>query len=179
MVKKESKHVGIRIPDSSVWTSFINHVEQKHGKTYGVAGLELQNALKFYLDHPEGANINEMKKKHFEDLQIMEDKINELEINQKSESKQFNQKLDDKKKQHDKLSEQHDRILNQYDKLRNKLDHLQERFNKSQDEVNLLQREIGHLRVAMTKVHGMSLFDRLLNRLPEEIKEIEAPKKEN
>jgi chromosome segregation ATPase len=197
MVEKQGKHVGARIPDPSVWEYFLSHVQEKHGKIYGVTGLELQNALKFYLKNPEGTDIHTLQSKiddlerdHANTVDKLNQKMEEIDklnndakkmqnikielINEiksiKEENKRFKKyrsKLDDKTGKYDKL-------LNQYDKLRNKLDHLQERFNKSQDEVNSLQRETSQLKIVMTKVQGMSLFDRLFNRLPEEIKEIET-----
>ena len=61
----------------------------------------------------------------------------------------------------------YERLLNEHDKLRNSKDHLQERFNKSQDEVIQLQKMINRLT-------NLTLFDRLFNRIPEDIKELNA-----
>lgn len=75
----------------------------------------------------------------------------------------------------EKLEETQDKyytLLNDHDKLRNSKDHLQERFNKSQEEVIKLERELNSYRIAMTKVQALSFMDRLLNRLPEEIKQL-------
>ena len=72
------------------------------------------------------------------------------------------------------LQEKNDQLQNQHDKLRNKHDHLQERFNKSQNELNLLERENSDLRVVVAKVGKMSLWERVLNRLPGEVKELKG-----
>ena len=143
MSEKRSKQIGARIPDSQVWDSFLGYVKNKHGKVYGVAGIELQNALLNYLKNPEILNTKEFEKK----IEKLQEKLN-------------------KKKE-------------EYNKIRNNYDHIQARFNKSQSELNILERENSQLRVAVAKVQKMSLFERLMNRLPDEIKELEVGKDEN
>jgi predicted RNase H-like nuclease (RuvC/YqgF family) len=147
-LKKEtqSKQIGVHIPDSKVWDSFLEYIKSKHGKIYGVAGIELQNALIKYLENPETVDVAELTEKYEKELKNLRTRL-------KEES-------------------------NSYNKLRNKHDHLQERFIKSQAELNVLEREVSWLRVAVAKVQKMSLFERLLNRLPDEIKELEEGKDE-
>ena len=143
----QSKQIGVHIPDSRIWDSFLEYVKSKHGKVYGVAGIELQNALIKYLENPETIDVTELVKKYEKELNDLRDKLEEKS--------------------------------NNYNKLRNKHDHLQERFIKSQAELNVLEREVSWLRVAVAKVQKMSLFERLMNRLPDEIKELEVGKDEN
>jgi hypothetical protein len=60
--------------------------------------------------------------------------------------------------------------------LRNKFDHLQARFNKCQEEQNKLEREISYVRLLMLQMKKRSLFERVLNRIPEGLKELEEGK---
>jgi hypothetical protein len=64
----------------------------------------------------------------------------------------------------------------QLDVLRNRFDHLQARFNKCQEEQNKLERELSYLRLLMLKIKKRNLFERVLNRLPEALKELEEGK---
>jgi chromosome segregation ATPase len=61
-----------------------------------------------------------------------------------------------------------------YDKLRNRFDHLQARFNKCQGDLNVLEREVSVLRVVLAKVEKLSLWERVLNRLPVEVKQLSS-----
>jgi peptidoglycan hydrolase CwlO-like protein len=65
------------------------------------------------------------------------------------------------------------KLTNQLDVLRNRFDHLQARFNKCQEEENKLEREISYLRLLMMEIKKRSIFERVLNRLPEGLKELE------
>lgn len=65
-------------------------------------------------------------------------------------------------------------ILNDMDRLRASKDHLQERYNKSQDEVIQLEKELSKFRIAITKVQSLSFMDRIFNRLPDDVKELNA-----
>ena len=67
-------------------------------------------------------------------------------------------------------------------KIKNKREHAQERLNKTQDELNDTLKRLEKYSFAIGQVQSMSFIDRLLNRLPEEIKELSAgteDKKEN
>ena len=132
------KQISTRIPDSSVWDSFLEYVEDKHGKTHGVLGLELQNILVQYLKCP---------KEDIKSLKMENDHLKGLE-------------------------EKYDKLQGRYDKLRNKFDHLQERFIKGQKDLNVLERENSDLRVVVAKIEKMSFFERVLNRLPSEVKQL-------
>lgn len=138
------KQIATRIPDSSVWDSFLEHVEQKHGKTHGVLGLELQNILVQYLECP---------KEDIEALKMENDHLKGLEG-------------------------KYDQLQGRHDKLRSRYDHLQERLNKSQRELNMLERENSDLRVVVAKIEKMSFFERVLNRLPSEVKELKSGKED-
>jgi hypothetical protein len=41
--------IGVRIPNADIWKDFKQFVEQKHGKTHTVLGMEVEAALKRYL----------------------------------------------------------------------------------------------------------------------------------
>lgn len=60
--------------------------------------------------------------------------------------------------------------------ISNKYDHLQARFNKCQEEQNKLEREVSYVRLLMMQIKKRSLFERVLNRLPEGLKELEEGK---
>lgn len=104
-----------------------------------------------------------------------QEKIKELEEKSK-ETDDLKEKMAEMQNKYDKLlkdmQEKYDKSLNDNDKLRNTKDHLQERFNKSQEEVIKLERELNSYRIAITKVQSLNFMDRLLNRLPEEIKQL-------
>jgi chromosome segregation ATPase len=72
----------------------------------------------------------------------------------------------------DGLREDYGKALNSYDRMRNSKDHLQERFNKSQEEIIVLERELSRYRVAINKIQSLSLFNRLFNRVPDDIKKL-------
>lgn len=57
------------------------------------------------------------------------------------------------------------------DRLRASKDHLQERL-KSQDEIIQLERDLNKYRIVVTKVQALSFMNRILNRLPDDIKEL-------
>ena len=44
------KFVGARIENPEVWGKFVNFVIQRHGKKHTAMGIELENALRFYMD---------------------------------------------------------------------------------------------------------------------------------
>ena len=64
MKKGQSKEIRVKLSDSSIWMSFLEYINDKHGKTYGVIGIELQNALIQYLKHPEEVDIEELVNKY-------------------------------------------------------------------------------------------------------------------
>jgi chromosome segregation ATPase len=67
------------------------------------------------------------------------------------------------------LNHENSQYKNQLDLLRNKYDHLQVRFNKCQEEQNKLERE---MRLLIMETKKKNFFDRVLNRLPENLKEL-------
>lgn len=73
---------------------------------------------------------------------------------------------------YNELHKEYLKLQNRNDKLCNNYDHLQARFNKSQNELNTLERENSDLRVIVAKIQKMSFFERILNRLPSEVKQI-------
>lgn len=68
------------------------------------------------------------------------------------------------------------KLTNQLDVLRNRYDHLQVRFNKCQEEQNKLEREVSYLRLLMMQIKKRNFFERVLNRLPEGLKQLEEGK---
>lgn len=76
------------------------------------------------------------------------------------------------------LEGKYDQLQGRHDKLRSRYDHLQERLNKSQRELNMLERENSDLRVVVAKIEKMSFFERVLNRLPSEVKELKSGKED-
>jgi chemotaxis protein histidine kinase CheA len=140
------------IPDSAIWDSFLNHIKGVYGKTYGHIGMEVQNALKMYVESYQKDNIKDIEEKYQRKIQELESKH-----------------LKD-------IQNTHKEFHNDYSKLRNRYDHLQERFNKSQKDLNVLERETRKLHVVIAKIEKMSFMERILNRLPEEVKQLKSGK---
>ena len=161
MDKKEEKRIRAIIPDGSIWFYFLEHIKSVHGKTYGYIGVEVQNALKQYVENYEKPDIQDMENKYQRKIQELQDKY-ESEINT------LKIEIENLKG----LKEKHDQLQNNHDKLRNKYDHLQERLNKSQNELNMLERETRKLHVVIAKIEKLSFFERVLNRLPSEVKQL-------
>ncbi len=63
-------------------------------------------------------------------------------------------------------------------KIKNKREHAQERLNKTQDELNDTLKRLEKYSFAIGQVKNMSFIDRLFNRLPEEIKQLQPGKEE-
>ena len=76
------------------------------------------------------------------------------------------------------MTEEKNMIFQDYRKVRNKYEHLQERFSKSQKDLNDLERGESSLKVAIAKLQKLNLLERILNRLPEEIKQLTEGKEE-
>lgn len=74
------------------------------------------------------------------------------------------------------VTNEHDNLIKDLqDKLTskdNKYNHLEERNNKLQDDYNDLQKTINKVSYAIGNLNSMSLFDRILKKYPEEIKEL-------
>lgn len=138
-----------------MWDFFLDHIKSVHGKIYGLIGVEVQNALQQYITNHKQPSIQEY-----------ETRIQTLEME--------NEQLKNLKKSLDKKTAQYDQLQNRFDKLRNKFDHLQERFNKSQKELVISERENSNLRVTVAKIEKLSFWERLLNRLPEEVKQLSS-----
>ena len=63
-------------------------------------------------------------------------------------------------------------------KIKNKREHAQERLNKTQDELNDTLKRLEKYSFAIGQVQNMSFLDRLFNRLPEQVKELQPGKDE-
>ena len=152
MVKESLKEIRAHIPDVMVWNSFLEHIKSVHGKTYGHIGMEVQNALKQYVENYDQVGV-----------QKYESEINALKME--------NDHLKG-------LEGKYDQLYGDYRKLRNNYDHLQARFIKGQKELNVLERENSDLRVVVAKIEKMSFFERVLNRLPSEVKQLKSGKED-
>ena len=64
-------------------------------------------------------------------------------------------------------------------KIKNKREHAQERLNKTQDELNNTLKRLEKYSYAIGQVQNMSFLDRLYNRLPEQIKELQSGEENN
>lgn len=64
-------------------------------------------------------------------------------------------------------------------KIKNKREHAQERLNKTQDELNETLKRLEKYSYAIGQVQHMNIIDRLLNRLPEQIKELQPASDKN
>ena len=91
----------------------------------------------------------------------------------KKELKDLLSELDEFKGLINLLTDDNGRLKNELDVLRNRYDHLQARFNKCQEEQNKLEREISYLRLLMMQIKKRNIFARVLNRLPEGLKQLE------
>lgn len=63
-------------------------------------------------------------------------------------------------------------------KIKNKREHAQERLNKTQDELNDTLKRLEKYSFAIGQVQNMSFIDRLFNRLPEQVRELQPGKKD-
>jgi ABC-type phosphate transport system auxiliary subunit len=146
MGRKEGKRIITKINDVKIWDSFLKHIKGVHGKTYGYVGMEVQNALKQYVESYDQLSIREY----------------EIEI------ESLKMEIENLKG----LEEKYKQLQNSHDKLRNRYDHLQERFIKGQKELNMLERDTRKLHVVLAKIEKLSFLERVLNRLPEEVKQL-------
>lgn len=74
--------------------------------------------------------------------------------------------------------EETNRQVKENTKIKNKREHAQERLNKTQDELNDTLKRLERYSFAIGQVKNMSFIDRLFNRLPVEIKELQPGKDE-
>ena len=152
----------------------MEHIESVYGKTYGHIGMEVQNALKQYVENYQKDDIQDVEDRYQRKMEEMRDKckskIKALEME--------NNALQGVQDSYDQLHEEYFKLQNQNNKLRNNYDHLQERLNKSQRELNMLERENSDLRVVVAKIEKMSFLERVLNRLPSEMKELTSGKED-
>ena len=154
MGNKEEKKIIAVIPDGKVWDYFLSHIKEVYGKTYGYIGSEVQNALKQYVENYQKDDIKDVEEKYQREIQELENKhLKEIQ-------------------------DTHNQLYQDYDKLRNKFDHLQERFIKGQKDLNVLERENSDLRVVVAKIEKMSFLERVLNRLPSEVKQLKSDKED-
>ena len=169
------------------YNSMVKCYKRKNGEQYLIT---LKRGHPFKEDENvviiSESEINEFKKDNINlenKIKLRNDTIhdlnNEITKNQEKikELEEKSKETDDLKEKMAEMQDKYDKLLNDSDKLRNTKDHLQERFNKSQEEVIKLERESNTYRIAIAKIQSLSFMDRLLNRLPDEIKQL--PETEN
>jgi DNA repair ATPase RecN len=185
MVKSELTEVRTYIHDKKIWDCFLDHVKKVYGRTHGYTGIEVQNALKQYLENYGKSGVLKLQNKLFkQDKTIKNQKKDIVKLKKLVEElKKANtilqtetEVLHKAQDNYSQLHEEHFRLQDRCDKLRNKHDHLQERFNKSQGELNVLERENSQLRVVVAKIEKLSFFERVFNRLPSEVKQLTTNK---
>jgi len=103
-------------------------------------------------------NDNETQKKNIERLSNENQTLEEKYINQVEET---------------------NKQVQENTKIKNKREHAQERLNKTQDELNDTLKRLEKYSYAMGQVKNMSFIDRLFNRLPEEIKQLQPAYEDN
>lgn len=136
----------------------LGHPFKSNEIVYIVSKDELDN---FYDDNILCENtISNLKK----NINLYKAKVKELE-NLAIEIKEYKEKMN-------QIQQKYDILLNKHDKLRTSKDHLQERFNKCQNEQIKLERENKAYLVAITKIQSLNFIRRLLNRIPEDIKQL-------
>ena len=166
MAEGKGKQVSARIKDSKVWDRFIEYVNNKHGKVFGFTGLELEKALIYYLENPEGAaSLHNIEKKHDKTINQMQDEINKLNHELKD--------LQDLKSKYEKL-------LNDYDKLGADRNYWNALYTQSLEKLNDLQNDLHIYENGIVKIDSnystskllldkMSLLDRIRRRYPESL----------
>ena len=126
-------------------------------------------------DHPfnESEKVIVVKEKDMQNHEIYVQKQETQLKSQKNEIQNLKVKISSLEESK-VFKEKYDVLLNDMDRLRNKHDHLQERLNKSQEEIIHLERELTDYRLAISKVQNLGFMDRLLNKLPDEVKRLES-----
>lgn len=130
--------------------------------------LEHENENKLLKSDIERAN---------EDLSKRENDIKKLEKEIEDQKNRIYKLTNDNKVLEDRYRQQVDETNKQVQentKIKNKREHAQERLNKTQDELNDTLKRLEKYSYAIGQVQNMSFIDRLLNRLPEEIKQLKA-----
>ena len=106
----------------------------------------------------------------------MLNKENSSILSENEKLKSENERLEDK---YIEQVEETNKQVKENTKIKNKREHTQERLNKTQDELNDTLKRLEKYGFAIGQVKNMSFIDRVLNRLPEEIKELQPGKEEN
>jgi len=169
VVGNKGKQVSARIKNPETWDRFIEYVNNKHGKVFGFTGLELEKALIYYLENPEGAaSLHDIEIEHDKTISELQDKINNL-----------NQQIEDLQD----MKSKYDNLLNEHDKLRSKKDHYQSLHTQALKKINQLQNELhtyenGIVKIdtnysaSITLLNKMGLMDRIRRRYPENLENI-------
>lgn len=108
--------------------------------------------------------------------------INRLENENESQRKNIESLSSENKTLEEKYIsqvEETNRQVRENTKIKNKREHAQERLNKTQDELNDTLKRLEKYSYAIGQVKNMSFIDRLFNRLPEEIKQLQPAYEDN
>lgn len=101
---------------------------------------------------------------------------NERLKNENTDLKDENRRLENR---YIEQVEETNRQVKENTKIKNKREHAQERLNKTQDELNDTLKRLERYSFAIGQVKNMSFIDRLFNRLPTEIRELQPGRDEN
>lgn len=109
-------------------------------------------------------------------ITVLEKEVDELNRSNEKLVGENEELLDENKRFEEKYFEQVEqtnRLVKENTKIKNKREHAQERLNKTQDELNDTLKRLEKYSFAIGQIKNMSFIDRIFNRLPEEIKELQ------
>jgi hypothetical protein len=76
-----NREIRVNLPTYATWDLFLDYIPTKHGKTYGMIGMELEKAITQYLEYPDAVNVYEMENIHKEEIEKLKASLN-TQINQ-------------------------------------------------------------------------------------------------
>lgn len=166
----------IRISNQKIWKDFIHKLEQENGTSKGYIGSTIEYFIKQYtnseINAVEDRRLEEHNKSLEDQLQKLEEENKVLQLNIKNTSKLHQQSMDLIENIQEELTKQQKDTRT----ARNDYKHSQEVLNKLQTEYNQLQKENKKYIYCIAQIQKMSLLERLLNKYPEEIKELNEKK---
>ena len=148
--------------------NYIKDIENKNEKEELFQQAIDETNKRNQLLEDELVNLKEDKKTNKEVIEELKNERKKL----RTDNNQISQTLE-------VTEEQYENQLIEYKKLVNKREHTQEVLNKQQFELNEALKKLERYSYAMGKLENMSLTDRILNRIPSEVKELSAPKEDN
>lgn len=145
----------------------IQNVNKKQEKTINEHEEEIKQ-LKL-----ENKSMNEK-------IEFLEKNSSKLEEENSNQKKTINELRNENKNLEEKYIsqvEETNKQVQENTKIKNKREHAQERLNKTQDELNDTLKRLEKYSFAIGQVQNMSFIDRVFNRLPEQIKELQPGSK--